>query len=668
MKNKEIILSLFSLFLLGACGSNPVATEEVNRDLNIKQEDFANLLQIKNIPAEQRDRSTFVFTDLGSWMGYALPNLQSRRFTGAFIGPMLMSGQGWVAPTFAEPKLKLNDKEFDFFREVQTTNYLPGKLTQEFKTADVNILTELCYASRYEAVIRTSITNSSNQIMKVELDWLGHPYFESTQYTIHDKGIDGFIPELNVKFHVRNDRAVNWSSTPKQFTSTEKEVTIAPGHTYVSAQAHTLYFANEEPTLSTHLLDDDGEALFIANSRRWNGNIAKVLSHESKYLDDNTYRNVIVKAMETLNTNWRGSLDDLLYDGSYPSYCGFFGFWSWDSWKHASASALFNPELAKNEMRSLFAYQDKETGMIPDYVSRRKERINWRDSKPPLASWAVMNIYKATQDKEFVAEMFDKLIHYHNWWYSHRDHDGNGICEYGSTDGSLIAAAWESGMDNGVRFDDAIMLENKPDKSWSMNQENICLNSFLYKEKLTLIELAELIGRADEVKQLKKEAAFIKNYVQTKMYDAASGFFYDRKLDGELVKVMGAECWLPLWAGIATPEQAKAVSEKMVHPAHFFTTVPLGTLDVSHPKLRATNGYWRGPVWIDQVYFGVTGLKNYGFEAEADKIIKQYVKGAYGLTSDGPIHENYNPLTGEALNCPHFGWSSATTILMLLNK
>ena len=48
-----------------------------------------------------------------------------------------------------------------------------------------------------------------------------------------------------------------------------------------------------------------------------------------------------------------------------------------------------------------------------------------------------------------------KLKQYHNWWYRDRDHDQDGICEYGSTDGSLIAAMWESGMDNAVRFDDA---------------------------------------------------------------------------------------------------------------------------------------------------------------------------------------------------------------------
>ena len=667
---KKITTSLCCALLLGACSTNSTQTTKEQRQdyLFTKQDDFANLLNIKNAPKEARDRSTYVFTDYGSWSGYALPNLQDRTYYGAFMGPMLMSGQGWMAPTLAQPELKINDQPFYFFYEAQTTEYLPGKLRQEFKTAEVEVKTELCFASRYEAIIQTSIKNLSQEAIDIDLRWLGKFFSDEVKITVFDQGFEAFEEARNVKVHVFNNKAEKVLREKDMLVTQEPKSTIAPGEVYLSAQSLWTYFANEEVKPNAQLLADQGRVAFEANADRWNGFIGKVLDSDSKYMKDNLYRKVVVKAMNTLTNNWRASLDDLIYDGSYPSYCGFFGFWSWDSWKHASASALYNPELAKNEVRSLFAYQDEETGMIPDYVSRRKERINWRDSKPPLSTWAVRNIYHATGDKEFVKEMYDKLLKYHNWWYTHRDHDGNGICEYGSTDGTLIAAAWESGMDNGVRFDDAVMLKNEPDYSWSMDQENICLNSFLYAEKLYLIELGNEIGRNEQADKLQKEADFIKTYIQKNMYDEETGFFYDRKLEtGELVKVMGAECWLPLWAGVATAEQAKEVAKKMVDPNHFFTTVPLGTLDVSHPKLRATNGYWRGPVWIDQVYFGVYGLKRYGMEDEADRIIKQYVNGAYGLTSDGPIHENYNPLTGEPLNCPHFGWSSATTILMLTN-
>jgi hypothetical protein len=181
-----------------------------------------------------------------------------------------------------------------------------------------------------------------------------------------------------------------------------------------------------------------------------------------------------------------------------------------------------------------------------------------------------MNVYKVTGDKAFLDEIFDKLYRFHQWWYAERDHDHNGICEYGSTDGTLIAAAWESGMDNGVRFDDTRMLKNEMEKAWSMDQENICLNSFLYVDKLTLSEMASILGKQELSEQLAKEAEVIKLYVQTKMYDSESGFFYDIRLnDRTPVKVMGAEGWLPLWAGIATPEQAESVKNIMMDEKHF---------------------------------------------------------------------------------------------------
>lgn len=49
-----------------------------------------------------------------------------------------------------------------------------------------------------------------------------------------------------------------------------------------------------------------------------------------------------------------------------------------------------------------------------------------------------------------------------------------------------------------------------------------------------------------------------------------------------------------MWAGIATPEQAESVKNIMMDEKHFNSYLPLGTLDVSHPALRPTFGYWRG--------------------------------------------------------------------------
>lgn len=660
------------LLLAGAAGCcNSTTTSSLELLKNTRGE-FENLIRIKNIPQSWNDRDRFVFSDCGSWIGFALPENESRNFQGAFIGPYRMSGYGWFATTLAEPMITVDGKKYDITRNIQTATYYPGKLEQIIKDRSLEFRTELCYADAHTVLIRSVLKNIGNTPLKVSLKWKGGIFpdnAELKQASGREVLIQGKRDQEQLLTLYQTAQEVRTKGKDSIFVTEKENLTLQPGETSESVISQTFsYGADQIEGKRAALSSVNVAEVFAQNEVRWNDYLESLLSQDSPFLQENKYRRVIAKALITLVSNWRIPAGDLLHDGSYPSYNGFFGFWSWDSWKIASANALYNPQMAKNEMRSLFAYQ-AANGMIPDFVSRFKARNNWRDTKPPLAAWAVKNIYDACGDKAFVEEMFDKLYAYHKWWYSHRDHDGNGVCEYGSTDGTLLAACWESGMDNGVRFDGAVMLKNTTDSSWSMNQENICLNSFLYAEKGYLAEMATLLGKQELAAQLTAEGEKLKEHIQTKMYDAQSGFFYDTRLEtGEFVKVMGAECWLPLWAGVATPEQAKSVLGKMMDPAKFNSTVPLGTLNISHPDLRPTRGYWRGPVWIDQVYFGIIGLRNYGFAAEADMLMAKYIENAQGLLTDGPIHENYNPLTGETLNCPNFGWSSAVTIKMLLEK
>lgn len=661
-------LSVFSLFL--SCTQNGGQQAETEK-LADSRNGYYNLINIKNAPKYERDRDCFVFSDLGSWIGYALPENEANENTGGFVGPYMMTGRGWIASTLAQPSMTVNGERFDFARNIQTAKYYPGKLVQEFRNEQVYFVTELCYESAQTAVIRTSVRNISDKELDISLSYEGGLLGKNASLKAMDKGvlINTGVEDAQLAVRFLTADQVNVVGKDSLRVAEKVSLALASGAEYNGAYTET--FAFDEASLQNELKAQSSmnvEQVFTKNEERWNGYLASIFKGESPYLKENKYRRVMVKAMITLVSNWRTPAGDILHDGCYPSYCGFFGVWSWDSWKHASATALFNPELAKNEIRCLFDYQ-AENGMIPDYVSRFKERINWRDTKPPLAAWAVMNVYENTGDKAFVEEMFDKLYKYHQWWYTDRDHDKNGVCEYGSTDGTLIAAAWESGMDNGVRFDEAEMLKNEPENAWSMNQENICLNSFLYAEKGYLAKMAQMLGKKELADKLTQEAKALKEHIQTKMFDPETGFFYDTRIGtGEFIKVMGAECWLPLWAGIATPEQARQVLDKMLDPTKFNSTVPLGTLEISHLRFRPTRGYWRGPVWIDQVYFGVMGLRKYGFDKEADMFVRKYIANAQGLLTDGPIHENYNPLTGETLNCPNFGWSSAVTLRMLLNQ
>lgn len=662
-------ISGFSKFALSlTLLSSGFAAASATEPLLTKQEDFSNLINIKNTPAGPVDWNAFVFADKGAWMAYSLPDKENSRYAGAFMGPMVMTGRGWLAAALAEPQLKVNGSRYNMVRNVQTTQYLPGKLKQEYNDENLNFTTELCYVTPRSAAIRSIVKNVGDKPVEIDFDWIGGVHDKKSVSTPVDKGISFLRPTDSVSTAVRFITAdkVEANGNDSLRVVEKKGLTLKPGETYESAITETLMLKGENLGQELASLKEfDIDKCFADNEKEWNARIAKLLAGNSKYLSDNKYRKVLVKAMMTLNSNYRTPAGDILTGGSNPSYNGFInGIWSWDSWKIASGNVFFNEDIAKNDIITLFDYQ-ADNGMVPDFIGYNKKRNNWRDTKPPVSAWGAMNVYKKTGDKKFLEEVFPKIYKFHKWWYAERDHDHNGICEYGSTDGTLLAACWESGMDNGVRFDDAVMLKNG-ENAWSMNQENICLNSFLYMEKSLLAEMADILGKPALAKGLRKDMEKIKKFVQTKMWDEETGFFYDTRIGtGEPVKVMGAECWLPLWAGIATEEQARKVKDKMMDPSKFNSTLPLGTLEVSHPRLRPTRGYWRGPVWVDQVYFGIKGLRNYGYDKEADFLTEKFIDNAQGLTTDGPIHENYNPLTGETLNSPNFGWSSACIIKML---
>ena len=109
------------------------------------------------------------------------------------------------------------------------------------------------------------------------------------------------------------------------------------------------------------------------------------------------------------------------------------------------------------------------------------------------------------------------------------------------------------------------------------------------------------------------------------------------------------------------------VKNKMMNPKKFYTKVPFQTMSADHEKFNPLKGYWRGPNWLDQAYFGVKGLRNYGYNEEADKATLQILEGAEGVLEKGKsIRENYHPITGKGLNAKNFSWSAAHIIMLLM--
>lgn len=598
---------------------------------------YADIIDARYTPGNESRCMTW-FTDMGSWYGFTLPMKSDIRH--GFCGPFDLAPERrtWISDALVEVDLEsVSRDECHGF----ATTYLPGELRMFYDTPLGPVREKLFFSSCDEAILKVNAPEGSTARFHGRLTVEG--------------GIDCKDNRVRFKTTGREDITLVF---PEGVTA-EKEgvdaysvkVPFSTGPVFV----RMCFGAEGRKDYYPEILEESA-------SGRWQGYLGSVIRQDTS----EEFRRIAAKAVVTLVSNWKSRKGDLKHDGIVPSQSVsyFMGFWGWDSWKHAAAVASFAPGLAKDQVRAMFDYQTPE-GMITDCVYKDSEENNLRNSKPPLAAWAVSKIFEKTADKDFVIEMLPGLARYHAWWYRFRDADMNGICEYGSCDGTREAAAWESGMDNAIRFDRTSMVRNgRNDSAWSMDQESVDLNAFLVYDRKCLDELADKVGCVMVHDLPANSEDTDPSGVSEWFYDRSDRFFHDRKLGSvDFIRTSGTEAALPLWTGIASDEQAEAVRERFGDKKKFATFIPFPTSAADDPAFNP-EAYWRGPVWLDQAYFCISGLRRYGYTEMADEFTRKLFGNLPGLSGSSPVYENYNSLTGSPLEAPNFSWSAAAILLL----
>ena len=638
MKHKFTKIILLTAVVAGFTAACNPASENIPTG---KRYEFNNILDIAYTP-DTLTRCRGWFTDAGSWMGFTLP--QKDHWVNGFCGPFSldMNRRQWMAQSAVT--VGYADQANVIFTS-DSTCYFPGELYLSASSEEGKIIQRLNFLDASTALLRIH-SDAGKELSLTASQWGKEIQVQTDQNTVIARHPSGeivaltFTPDVSVKGTDNNYQAkINGSEHDTyiaiSFYTGEKELSAG-------LQKAQLALSNPQEGLK-------------ANKERWEGYLTKILRKDMKP----EYDRIAVKAVVTLISNWRTHRGGLLHEGIVPSHAAYYfvGFWAWDTWRFSAALAKFDPELAKDNIRAMFDYQQPD-GMIIDCIYTDPAENNARDSKPPLVSWAVDEIFTHTNDTAFISEMYPQLMAYYKWWYNKRDHNRNGMCEYGSTDGTLEAAAWESGMDNAIRFDDAKMLKNNgAEDAWSMDQESVDLNAYLALECKLLKKFASILGVTFDGPDYSSQVA---DY----FFDKEKGFFFDRRLkDGSFIQEPGCEAYTPLWTEVATADQVKAMLPLLTDTAKFSTYIPFPTVAADNPKYNP-RGYWRGPIWLDQTYFAIRGLRNYGYNKMADEYTLQVFDRLQGLKEGAPIHENYGTHTDELLKAPHFSWSSSHLLML----
>ncbi|MFF4409260.1 trehalase family glycosidase [Streptomyces sp. NPDC001404] len=671
------------------------------------------------LPGDAKDINPVnVFSDQGAWHAYALPASHAPGGYGGFTGPLYVAQEypWWLSSSFTRIRLSEHGRTLDLAGggEPHFTSR-PGALVQAYDLGDgLRLTLDLRYATHRTALVRAVVRNTGRIPRTFGADWSGRllrpaeaPMRQAPSLAVASRGVavdfakvraaDDFLTDGTERFEVRHADPVRTTVTGDSYrTELAAPFTLAPGTERSLAWTESYTFTQAE-----RRTEADGVRRVLTAPER---TVQAVEIRWRRYVSGVTAgvpagrRRLAVKALETLVTNWRSAAGSLAHDGITPSlsYKWFAGgFWAWDTWKQAAGTARFDTELAESQIRSVLDHQirpgsttrPQDAGMIPDavfYNDPRRGGTNWneRNSKPPLGAWSVWQVYRRSRNKEFLREAYPKLAAYEAWWYRNRDHDHNGLAEYGATvapaNGSAEqqrqAAAWESGMDNAPRFDAASGTTVVPNRDgsgkvtgYSLNQESVDLNAYLAADQQYLGLIAGELGERADATAWRAKAAATTKLVRRRMYDPATGWFYDTALaTGTRLtgRGRGIEGAIPLWTGVATRAQAGALRERILDPAEFATPVPLPSVSRSSPYF-APRQYWRGPVWLDQACFVLAGLRRYGFGRDADALTERLIGNVAGLPGRAPLMENYEPLTGAPLNSPNFSWSAALLLPLI---
>jgi putative isomerase len=373
--------------------------------------------------------------------------------------------------------------------------------------------------------------------------------------------------------------------------------------------------------------------------------------------------------------------------------------WDWDSWLSnvALKQILLENGTEKDKQQALqyeegcvlnFLNYGGMDGWIPIWIERNApsradmlaKRNPWKSNmhKPQLAQHAALITKYNNNNAEWLRENFYQLQAFVDKYLNFHRHKATGLMY------------WET--------DEAIGVDNDPSTFYRPDESSgsIFLNVMMYKEVKAMAYLAGCLHLDEIARQYEKESINLYNAIQHNCWDPRDGNFYSvdlnlrpvEKPDIKALKpdmlilhvgqprnydclIQRFDVWssfLPMWAGIATPEQAKRMVVHYRDTATF--NAPAGIRSLSKLEkmynLRASGNpsSWQGPVWIISNYLVFRGLVNYNYSNEARELAQKTIL-LLGRDYErfGALHEYYLPENGEpVLNTGFQNWN-----LLVLN-
>ena len=265
----------------------------------------------------------------------------------------------------------------------------------------------------------------------------------------------------------------------------------------------------------------------------------------------------------------------------------------------------------------------------------------------PILAWAELESLRVTGDRERIAAVYPPLVRYHAALERHL-RQGNG----------LYMTDWAS-------------MDNSPRNPFLRGGGcAVDTSSQMVLSARNLATMAELLGKTADATRWEREADALATLINQQMWDPDRRFYFDLKLDGSRAPVKTIAAFWTLIAGVAQPEQARALVAHLNDPRTFRRAHRIPTLAADEPGYDPQGGYWRGAVWAPTTTMVVRGLEQYGHRELAAEVALNHLDQAGRVFKEtGTFWENYAPdaaLPGRPGKKDFVGWSGLGPILFLI--
>lgn len=196
----------------------------------------------------------------------------------------------------------------------------------------------------------------------------------------------------------------------------------------------------------------------------------------------------------------------------------------------------------------------------------------------------------------------------------------------------------------------------------------VCLNSLLYKTEEDMGTISGLLELDSNESKWRERAAHRGKRMRTLLWNPRKGMFFDYNFKQQQQSTYEyATTLYPLWAGLASAEEADAVAKNLS------VFEKSGGLAMS---TQATGVQWDYPYgWAPIQLLAVEGLRRYGYDRDADRVSRKFLEMVLAnFERDHNLREKYNVVTdssnvqvteGYHDNVVGFGWTNAVFLELL---